>query len=933
MKIRDKKIPNGSGCKVNQLFARYKTKTKTITIFNRMNIMKSVNNNKIQDFGQKIGGARKDLAAAALDLAAVFAGVTVDSLKALQLSKVAKFAQIEKLATSGAISEDCARACLSLWRTIESKPSTSWRVSSWAQKTAAVIAKISGILSGGEISEEVRALPDFRVLEAANYPAEPFSFGRYSVAFYSSSSYISTWGLHSSGLAVISGHYYKLKATSGTPEQNAKACADYIREHTEEDKKKRAAGATFELWREGSTYYASPKGKNKIRIKTWSNREEAREGMKDTAALREAWDKIRNTPALRRTTNRARVGEDYRHGIDITPEAFAHAFAFRGVEFGNWLTQADRLTRLNETFDSLRDLCALCGLTSDAATLRGWLAMAFGSRGIPGAAAHFEHSHRVINLTKEHGAGSLAHEWFHALDAFTASRLGGGLGMMAVNNYAQLPEGEEREAARALYMAVYKSQFARRSEYLDYLKGKTYYGTIAELCARAFECYVIELAGVRGMVCDFLANVTTPQEWRAFYGNLSAYPYPTADEVAELAPHFARFLSVCCDAEELSKEAAQLFEEGRARMEAQRAEQAEKVAQAMEEQSQERAKVHEAERLQMAEKVAAVVAECGAAWSFLFDSGKWYGCIGGAGFFGIVYPSGSVAWRTTRENSRIKKSVRGCYGCILEVRPGVNLEDFARKDLAAGFTGLSLIAKAWANTYAETWEEFSKRNAEALQKAKEAEEAQKRAQERANVAEPTNTKAEAEKAAESRKNTKKDHRPDVDTTAAPDAGLWLSEIPGGVAVVGDARTTYRNRREIKAHGATWNKTTQLWEATEAEKVAHLRAWFALNEQTTEATAEASTESGAPAEGQGVEFNAEGLEALRQKFAEMEAKETTEGATDQAPEADTMGAPAEGHEVAESEAVADFVAVNIPAMVCTYQTGEAPSNEHADIPDG
>lgn len=73
--------------------------------------------------------------------------------------------------------------------------------------------------------------------------------------------------------------------------------------------------------------------------------------------------------------------------------------------------------------------------------------------------------------------------------------------------------------------------------------------------------------------------------------------------------------------------------------------------------------------------------------------------------------------------------------------------------------------------------------------------------------------------------------------------------------------------------------------------------------------------------------------MRHKFAEMEAKETAEGATDQAPEADTMGAPAEGQEVAESEAVADFVAVNIPAMVCTYQTGEAPRNEPADLPDG
>ena len=150
---------------------------------------------------------------------------------------------------------------------------------------------------------------------------------------------------------------------------------------------------------------------------------------------------------------------------------------------------------------------------------------------------------------------------------------------------------------------------------------------------------------------------------------------------------------------------------------------------------------------------------------------------------------------------------------------------------------------------------------------------------------------------------RKGNRQDVDTTAAPADGLQLVEIAGGVAVVGDARTTYRNRREIKAHGATWNKTAQRWEATEAEKVARLREWFALDEQATEATAEASTEEGAPAEGQGVEINAEGLEALRQKFAEIEAKEAAECATSQAPEADTIGSPSEGQEVEESEAVA------------------------------
>lgn len=63
------------------------------------------------------------------------------------------------------------------------------------------------------------------------------------------------------------------------------------------------------------------------------------------------------------------------------------------------------------------------------------------------------------------------------------------------------------------------------------------------------------------------------------------------------------------------------------------------------------------------------------------------------------------------------------------------------------------------------------------------------------------------------------------TTEAPADGLELVEIAGGVAVVGNSRTTYRNRKQIKAHGATWNKEAQQWQATDAEAVASLREWF------------------------------------------------------------------------------------------------------------
>lgn len=413
----------------------------------------TVNNNrvnnaaKIQDFGQKIGGARKDLAREQADLVAAFAGLSVESLKTLSLSKVVKFEQVQRLAVSGAISAPAACAAFALWRSIPARPSLSWKVGSWAEKTAARLAQISAIIDGGEITENIERMAEYRVLMAAGYPSAPFSFGRYSVDYYLTVN---------SPLCVMAGRYYKLRTNDPSE------AAEFIRKAVAADAATRAEGATFELYCSRGVYYAAPKGKNKIRVKEWNTREEARAGMEDVAELRRLWEKIRNTPALRRTTNRPRVGVDYRQGQNMNPEAFAAAFPFRGVEFGNWLTQTDRAIRLNETFDALRDLCALCGLTADAATLKGWLAMAFGSRGIPGAAAHFEHEHRVINLTKEHGAGSLAHEWLHALDAFTAARFAGSLGQFAIKDWGKLPEGELREAARALYSGLIKSPFARK---------------------------------------------------------------------------------------------------------------------------------------------------------------------------------------------------------------------------------------------------------------------------------------------------------------------------------------------------------------------------------------------------------------------------------------------------------------------------------------
>lgn len=77
-------------------------------------------------------------------------------------------------------------------------------------------------------------------------------------------------------------------------------------------------------------------------------------------------------------------------------------------------------------------------------------------------------------------------------------------------------------------------------------------------------------------------------------------------------------------------------------------------------------------------------------------------------------------------------------------------------------------------------------------------------------------------------------RDGVDMTAAPAEGLRLIKTADGVAVVADDwKTTYFNKRYIKAHGAHWNKERKQWEATEPQDVDALRAWFFFHGKPTD----------------------------------------------------------------------------------------------------
>lgn len=120
-----------------------------------------------------------------------------------------------------------------------------------------------------------------------------------------------------------------------------------------------------------------------------------------------------------------RIGlSDVRNGRDIVGEDFLKDFNIRGGEFGNWMTENDAQSSLNMAYEAFCDFADILGIPLSSVSFGGRLAIAFGARGQGSAVAHYEPLREVINITKMKGAGSLGHEMFHALDDIVAKKLG-----------------------------------------------------------------------------------------------------------------------------------------------------------------------------------------------------------------------------------------------------------------------------------------------------------------------------------------------------------------------------------------------------------------------------------------------------------------------------------------------------------------------------
>lgn len=226
-----------------------------------------------------------------------------------------------------------------------------------------------------------------------------------------------------------------------------------------------------------------------------------------------------------------RKGIDYRRNIHVTPEKWQKEFYFYGIEFGNWLSQKDRQISMDYCFDALKDLSYALNIEDKDIAFEGKLSLAFGARGCSHASAHYERERRVINLTKMHGAGCTAHEWFHALDHYIAQICQVPDGKLATEtSHTELLPKSLNTLCSSLKHDCFgeKTDYLRGSQNFDVHFTKDSFGSwssTTEMAARAFACYVKDCLGVPS---DYLIAHADVYEFE--YENMHLCAIPQGEE-------------------------------------------------------------------------------------------------------------------------------------------------------------------------------------------------------------------------------------------------------------------------------------------------------------------------------------------------------------------------------------------------------------------
>jgi diguanylate cyclase (GGDEF)-like protein len=247
---------------------------------------------------------------------------------------------------------------------------------------------------------------------------------------------------------------------------------------------------------------------------------------------------------------------------NVSPATFKDTFGFADVGFGDWVNSKEDQSHLNAAFDAFMDLANFMGVDPKAIGFGGKLHFTLGALGHGGkAAATFHPGHpgpdgpvQAINLTKTKGDGTVAHEWFHALDHFLSKTQVGRVAMnqlvsalrvrydldiqakaisaLRKDTYMQRHKSAEPLENAAAVLGWYRDYPERALGGTEYRKnadalGKDYWGNPEEMRARAWEAHVADNLGGTN---NYLVNPAWVGDGMASPPKHRGTPYPRGEE-------------------------------------------------------------------------------------------------------------------------------------------------------------------------------------------------------------------------------------------------------------------------------------------------------------------------------------------------------------------------------------------------------------------
>lgn len=523
---------------------------------------------KIDDFGEKIGGARKDLARGRIrDIK----GYTTKDLTALKkgADDILSQANILRLYKDGQMDEQTARGFLAMNNAVKVAIKKYGRTAkeiilnkyrdaavAWEEGRAAEFgitdADVAAYMAGFDITEEkARKDLDYCITEtfdmymltyqAMNYPAVERKLGQYVIVDYGSmrSRRIPLSRPFWVKTSYTSGRGYPFATLEGAMEKLNQLCPEVKPKDTAKKEKGEKAEHGLRVTKEGFGFYVKSRNipGNIYLSPKFTSEKQAQAYMEENLEQLKAREQRLVDALMGSNIGMAeREGVDYRNGKDVTPQDFLDEFGFRGVEFGNWVPQGERQMYLNKTYDAIKDFCAIVGISPKAFSLGGRLGLAFGARGSGRALAHYEPGKEAINLTRMSGVGSLAHEWFHALDNILAKQETGNTSDMATMRYDVVRE-EVSAVLKEMYRAMKAMDYDMRSR-----RAGEYWGRTEEEFARLFENYIYNKLAEKEVTSPILVRKDILFD-DAEEVSKNRWPYPSVAENATMAPLFDKLFS------------------------------------------------------------------------------------------------------------------------------------------------------------------------------------------------------------------------------------------------------------------------------------------------------------------------------------------------------------------------------------------------------